>query len=174
MIATARNPVLFESTGSTAVVNCVGSQIRGTVQSNGTGTIPRGNASFASCSIVGLGTVMFTHLADWTISTSFLLDGSGRIVGVEATLSLPAGSAQLSAGGCTFQLTGTVVSLQSLTATTPPALVSINALPFTSTVLGLTVTNASGCGGSGIANGDLARVNATYTLSSTLTGTLVP
>lgn len=173
MTATARNPVLIESSGSPTTVNCLASQIRGTVQSNGTGTIPRGNAAFVNCTL-GLSGLTFTHSGDWTISTDFLLDVNGRIIGVAATLTLPSGSAQLSAGGCTFELIGTAVSLQTLTATTPPALVSISTLPFASSTLGLTVGNSRGCGGSGIADGDLARFNAGYTLSSTLTGTLVP
>lgn len=172
LTATARSPVLTESTGSAITINCVGSQIRGTVLSDGTGTITAGNATFATCVIAGGGSVTFSHLGDWRIATAFLLS-SGRIVGVAATLTLPSGSAQLSSGGCTFELAGTAVSLQNLTATAPPSLVSISALPFTSTTLGLRVENANNCG-SDIVNGDLARFNAAYTLSSVLTGTLVP
>lgn len=174
--ATARNPILIESTGSGTTVNCTASTIRGTVQSNGTGTIARGDAMFGSCSIALLGTMTFTQLGDWSISANFVLTGSD-ITSAEATLSLPSGSgARLSSTGCTFDLSGTSISSQAVTTTTPPALVTVRTLPFSSLTLGLTVSNATGasCASSGIANNDQARISASYGLSTALVGTLVP
>jgi hypothetical protein len=174
LTATARSPVLTESTGTAITINCVGSTIRGNVLTDGRGTIAAGDATFANCVIAGSGSVTFHHLGDWDITTEFLLDPrTGEIIGVAATLTLPSGSARLSSGSCSFELVGTSISLQGLVPTEPPELVSISTLPFASTTLGLRVENASNCGAD-IADGDLARFNAVYTLSSTLTGTLVP
>lgn len=163
---------LIESTGTTTQITCGSSSITDAIAADGSSVISTGGALFSSCTLG----IAVTQTANWTNQITALLTG-GQITGIGIVFTVPTDGVHLKAAlGCEFYLGGTQSALIPTTATTPPALVTVNgisAAQFGST-LGLRVTRVvtnTLC--PAVALGDLSRFAANYSLSPAVSGTLL-
>lgn len=136
------------------------------------------DATISGCSIGGTA-VSITQTSAWTGTISALLS-AGQITGVLDRISIGTNGARFASGplACSFDVSGTVSSLTTVTPRTPPALFSVSSGTFSNAALdalGLTVSGVtgSGCPTIGIVNGARAAILATFVLSPSITGTLI-
>ncbi len=171
----ASGPILRLRSGVTS--RCATSTVRATIANLNQVTLPLGGVAFNNCSL-GTGTLAVTQLSAWTASISVLLNASNEATGVRTTFIVPSRGVQLTSGPCTFTLSGTRSTLNTLTPAVPLGqLATIGSLNFSDEEFGLSidsVNNAIICGAAGVSVGsNNSNFIANYSLAPALTGTLV-
>lgn len=141
--------------------------------------IPTRSATIGGCTLNG-NAVTATQTSAWSGTVAALLSG-GQITGVLDRVDIGTNGARVTGGAviqCTFDLSGTASSLTTVTPTTPPALFSLTSATFNNAALnalGLTLSGVTGagCPATGITNGARASFLASFSLSPSITGTLI-
>ncbi len=142
-----------------------------TVASTGAVTIPAGTVTFAGCRLNG-NTANITQAAAWSGQITALLSGSS-ITGALLRITIPSNGIRVAATGCsTLALGGSASALTTVTARTPPALVSVTSLTFTNAGLDtLAVVATTGC--AIVPVGSTGGFTGTFPFSGPVTGTLI-
>lgn len=135
-------------------------------------TVARGAATFTGCPGATI-----TQTEPWTTTVVTLLNLRSEIIGLRATLTIPADGLKVEIPnfGCTFYVAGTRTTLVPLSPGVPlGTLVTVPALPFTDEELSLrTMTVTARCADYGITGANTVNLRGTFGLSPAITGTLV-